>query len=149
MLTGLARAVAFVAVTSLSESAPAAAPSAAADFAGCYRLSFSWVPAWKEGDGAWFMPPAHLHLSRQAAAEPGRYRVVPDDDPAIGGKKMLLADWTLESNVVVVRWSNGFAGVTLRMRRVKGHLQGTAQTGYDVGTPESGSVLAQPVKCNK
>lgn len=147
MLTGLGMAVAFVAVTSLSQRAPAAAPAAAANLAGCYRLSFSWVPAWKEGDGAWFMPPPQLQLSRQAAAEPGRYQVLPDDDPAIGGKKMLLADWSLESNVVVLRWSNGFAGVTLRMRRVKGRLQGTAETAYDVGAPERGSVLAQPVKC--
>jgi hypothetical protein len=122
-------------------------PDPSEEFAGCYRLTFAWSPPWKAGDGAWFMPPPELEFSRQPTAERGRFRVLPDADPVIPGKRMLRADWGIESGFAVVRWENGFAGVALRLRRQGKRLEGTARTEYDAGKPETGSVVADRVLC--
>jgi hypothetical protein len=110
-------------------------------FVGCYQLElgrwtrFGIFPATPLPDQ---IPPTLFELKADPidAAEPTRFTITPQR--IVRGRPALLDGWALskdEPHSVVVRWSNGFSGVSLQLKAEGEMLRGRAKAFTDVIVP--------------
>jgi hypothetical protein len=100
---------------------------------------------------AWIMPPTIVALTPLPVADqsPGAFRLLPDMDPAVRGKRMAFAEWHKKEGEIELAWGNGFAGMRMSVFPHGHGLRGSGQTVSDVigEAPRHFKVLANRVDC--
>jgi hypothetical protein len=120
----------------------------------CYRLTLSdWVPPVSPQDIAWIMPPpvvALTPLTAEGLPHAAR-RILPDKDPAIPEQRMAFAHWRKNNGQIELVWTNGFAGLTMRLSPRLDDLEGSGETVSDVigEAPRCFKAQAKRVDCRQ
>jgi hypothetical protein len=141
----------FLLLPSLAACA-ASQRSVADPLIGCYTLELgSWDPPLRPGNAIYQIPPSTFHLTGEVGAGRfgnGRFLV----RPLIPHGQTPSAFWeAVGPDSVRVTWTNGFAGVSLRLQRKGEDLEGRATSVTDVlsgAPPPETDVEARRRECN-
>lgn len=101
---------------------------------GCYSLAVgAWTPS-LQADSGYHALPRFIRLDTVHATRGGRV-LTPDISLQSSRRFTGFPRWEIRSDTLIAVWSNGFTPTIVRLRRIRDHLEGWAESHSDATPP--------------